>query len=255
MPLDALVSLVMTFNIGIIVERLGGIETGHRELLDWIDEWLVELTATDAPSRRARATRTTPATSSATASASYYEVYGEGEPTVLPAADVVDHPLAPLEDADPVPCPALPRGHLRRARQRPLGPARAAAYDEREFAADALAVMDATQTERAVLVCFSLGAQRALLLAAEHPGARRGRRLHRPGLRRRRRAAARADASTTSTTELDTDEGWAKYNRHYWLRDYRDFLEFFFAQMFTEPHSTKPIEDAVGWGLETTPRR
>ena len=40
MPLDALVSLVMTFNIGIMVERLGDIENGHRELLDWIDEWL-----------------------------------------------------------------------------------------------------------------------------------------------------------------------------------------------------------------------
>lgn len=40
MPLEALVSLVMTFNIGIIVERLGGVEAGHRELLDWIDAWL-----------------------------------------------------------------------------------------------------------------------------------------------------------------------------------------------------------------------
>jgi AcrR family transcriptional regulator len=40
MPLDALVSLVITFNLGIIVERLGGIETGHAELLDWIDGWL-----------------------------------------------------------------------------------------------------------------------------------------------------------------------------------------------------------------------
>ena len=40
MPLDALVSLVMTFNIGIMVERLGGIETGHTDLLEWIDEWL-----------------------------------------------------------------------------------------------------------------------------------------------------------------------------------------------------------------------
>jgi AcrR family transcriptional regulator len=39
-PLDALVSLVMTFNIGIMVERLGDIEAGHRELLDWIDRWL-----------------------------------------------------------------------------------------------------------------------------------------------------------------------------------------------------------------------
>jgi AcrR family transcriptional regulator len=40
MPLDALVSLVMTFNLGVVVERLGGVETGHRELLDWIDGWL-----------------------------------------------------------------------------------------------------------------------------------------------------------------------------------------------------------------------
>ena len=40
MPLEALVSLVITFNIGIMVERLGGIETGHAELLDWIDGWL-----------------------------------------------------------------------------------------------------------------------------------------------------------------------------------------------------------------------
>jgi AcrR family transcriptional regulator len=40
MPLEALVSLVITFNLGIIVERLGGIETGHRELLDWIDQWI-----------------------------------------------------------------------------------------------------------------------------------------------------------------------------------------------------------------------
>jgi AcrR family transcriptional regulator len=40
MPLEALVSLVLTFNVGVIVERLGGIETGHQALLDWIDEWL-----------------------------------------------------------------------------------------------------------------------------------------------------------------------------------------------------------------------
>jgi AcrR family transcriptional regulator len=40
MPVDALVSLVMTFNIGVIVEELTGISTGHRELLDWIERWL-----------------------------------------------------------------------------------------------------------------------------------------------------------------------------------------------------------------------
>ena len=40
MPLDALVSLVIPFNVGIMVERLGGIDTGHAELLEWIDGWL-----------------------------------------------------------------------------------------------------------------------------------------------------------------------------------------------------------------------
>ena len=40
MPLEALVSLVITFNVGIMVERLGGIDAGHAELLDWIDGWL-----------------------------------------------------------------------------------------------------------------------------------------------------------------------------------------------------------------------
>jgi AcrR family transcriptional regulator len=41
-PLDALISLVMTFNQGIMVERLGGVHTGHRELLEWIDTYLEE---------------------------------------------------------------------------------------------------------------------------------------------------------------------------------------------------------------------
>jgi TetR/AcrR family transcriptional regulator len=40
MPMDALVTLVVTFNEGIMLERLSGIETGHRELLDWIERWL-----------------------------------------------------------------------------------------------------------------------------------------------------------------------------------------------------------------------
>jgi AcrR family transcriptional regulator len=40
MPLDALVSLVMTFNEGIILERAQGITAGHQELIEWIDIWL-----------------------------------------------------------------------------------------------------------------------------------------------------------------------------------------------------------------------
>ena len=41
-PLEALVTLVYTFNEGIMLDRLSGIETGHRELLEWIDSWLEE---------------------------------------------------------------------------------------------------------------------------------------------------------------------------------------------------------------------
>jgi TetR/AcrR family transcriptional regulator len=40
MPLEALVSLVMTFNEGVMLERAQGITAGHQELLAWIDGWL-----------------------------------------------------------------------------------------------------------------------------------------------------------------------------------------------------------------------
>jgi TetR/AcrR family transcriptional regulator len=42
MPLAALVALVVTFNEGMILERLSGIETGQAELLEWIDSWIRE---------------------------------------------------------------------------------------------------------------------------------------------------------------------------------------------------------------------
>lgn len=44
-PVEAIVTLVVTFNEGIILERLGGIHTGHAELLATIDNWLVSLEA------------------------------------------------------------------------------------------------------------------------------------------------------------------------------------------------------------------
>jgi TetR/AcrR family transcriptional regulator len=47
-PLDALVALVVTFNEGMMWERLSGIDSGHAELLDWIDAWLEEQEARSA---------------------------------------------------------------------------------------------------------------------------------------------------------------------------------------------------------------
>jgi hypothetical protein len=46
LPLDALVSLVLTFNEGIILDRLSGLESEHGALLDWIDGWLERGTRT-----------------------------------------------------------------------------------------------------------------------------------------------------------------------------------------------------------------
>src|SRR5580698_3099832 len=98
----------------------------------------------------------------------YYEVYGSGEPTVflLPTWSVVHSRHWKMQ------IPYLTRhcrvltfdGRGNGRSDRPAG-----GYGENEFAADALAVMDATATERAVLVSLSAGASWALLLAAEQP--------------------------------------------------------------------------------------
>ena len=130
-------------------------------------------------------------------------------------------------------------------------PLDSAAYAHEEFVADALAVLDATATQRAVLVSLSMGAQWALPLAAEQADRVAGAAFIGPSLPISPRHEKRVIHSFDDV--LETDEGWAKYNRHYWRKDYHGFLEFFFAQCFVEPHSTKQVEDSVGWGLETTP--
>jgi pimeloyl-ACP methyl ester carboxylesterase/predicted glycosyltransferase len=182
----------------------------------------------------------------------FYEIYGEGEPTVLllPTWSLIHSRHWKMQ------IPYLAR-HCRvvtfdgRGNGHSDRPQEAAAYDEREFAADALAVLDATATERAVIVGFSLGSQRGLLLAAEHPERVESAVFIGPNFPGGGEPVPERTVYDFDR-EYDTVEGWAKYNRYHWLRDYRDFVEFFMSKMFTEPHSTKPIEDAVGWALETT---
>ena len=180
----------------------------------------------------------------------HYEVYGAGEVTVLllPTWSIVHSRHWKMQ------IPYLAR-HCRVVTFDGRGNGRSdrpeTGYDEHEFAADALAVLDATGTRSATLVSLSLGAQRALVLAAEHPERVDAAVFICPAVPLGDPPAGRGVHPWDE--ELATDEGWAKYNRYHWLRDYRDFLEFFFSRMFTEPHSTKPIEDCVGWGLETTP--
>nr|MBA2294251.1 hypothetical protein [Actinomycetota bacterium] len=39
-PVGVLVTLVTTFNEGVILDRASGISEGHAELLEWIERWL-----------------------------------------------------------------------------------------------------------------------------------------------------------------------------------------------------------------------
>jgi AcrR family transcriptional regulator len=48
---DAFVALVATFNAGLLLERLVGLDRGHRELLEAMDTWLSSLTAGRKESR------------------------------------------------------------------------------------------------------------------------------------------------------------------------------------------------------------
>lgn len=179
----------------------------------------------------------------------HWEVFGNGEPTLLfaPTWSIVHSRIWKAQ----VPYFARrhkvvtvdPRGNGASDR-----PAAAEAYNEREMAADLLATLDTTGTERAVVVSLSLGAQRALVLAAEHPERVRGLVFLGPAVPL---GVGPPRESGPFDDPPNSNEGWALYNRHVWRRDYDRFLEFFFGQCFNETHSTKQIEDAVGWGAET----
>ncbi len=182
----------------------------------------------------------------------HYEVHGAGGRTVLllPAWSIVHSHMWKAQ------VPYLARhyrviafdGRGNGLSDRPKG---ADAYIAQEFVADAIAVLDATATERAAIIGLSFGGHLAAMLAAQHPERVESAILIAPAAP----FGPTAEGRTESNFEerYNSYEGWAKYNRHYWQQDYRDFAEFFFGMAFPEPHSTKQIEDCVGWALETTP--
>ena len=126
-------------------------------------------------------------------------------------------------------------------------------YSDEAYYADAVAVMDATGTQRAVIVALSAGARWALMVAARHPE-----RVERliciaPAVPLAPANPGRASATKHFDEPRASYEGWEKLNRHYWKEHYRDFVEFFFGECFPERHSTKQLEDGIEWGLDTTP--
>ena len=126
MPLAALVSLVITFNEGIIFERLSGIETGPGRAAR-VDRRLAsgeggaddhhrgaaraDARALPRPGRLRRARRRP----------HLLRGLRHRRPHGPAAAHVVDRPLAPLEGADPLSRTPRARRHVRRTRERALG--------------------------------------------------------------------------------------------------------------------------------------
>lgn len=131
-------------------------------------------------------------------------------------------------------------------------PTDSAAYVDDRSVADIVTVLDATGTERAVLVGLCIdGVWRSIRLATEHPDRVLGIVAFAVGVPRLSASQPHYVAATAVfDDELPTSDGWAKMNRHHWRRDYADFARFFFSAMTTEPHSTKAIEDAAGWAVE-----
>jgi pimeloyl-ACP methyl ester carboxylesterase len=182
----------------------------------------------------------------------YYEVFGDSPTTVVlfPPWAIVHSRTWKLQ------VPYLAR-HFRvitfdaRGNGHSDRPQDALAYTDDELVADAIAVLDATDTETAIMVGLSLGARILLRLAVAHPQRVTGAVFVAPAVRLGEVLGARFDQPFEPVR--DTDEGWAKYNAHYWRRDFSGFAEFFFGEVFVEAHSTKAVDDAVGWALETDP--
>jgi pimeloyl-ACP methyl ester carboxylesterase len=182
----------------------------------------------------------------------YYEIYGDGPETMLfvPPWSIVHSRIYKAQlpyFSERFRCITYDgRGNGKSDR-----PEDVAAYSLDNCVADALAVMDATNAGKAILVGLSFGGMLASLLAAYHPD---------------RVKAAILVGTVTSIgpanypylankhfeTKREQFEGWNKFNRAHWLADYPDFAEHFVRNIHSEPHSTKQIEDGVAFAGDTT---
>jgi pimeloyl-ACP methyl ester carboxylesterase len=181
----------------------------------------------------------------------HYEIYGDGPETIVfPAAWSITHARVYKAQlpyfSERFRCVAYDgRGSGKSDR-----PEDVAAYSLSNYTADVLAVMDATDTDKAILLGLSFGAMLTSIVAAYHP--------------ERVKAAILAGAAASIGPKFpymtpehfvagsDRFENWDKQKRDYWLINYPDFAEFFISKVFTEPHSTRQIEEGVEWAKDTT---
>jgi pimeloyl-ACP methyl ester carboxylesterase/predicted glycosyltransferase len=190
----------------------------------------------------------------------FYEVFGAGEQTIflLPTWSMFHSRHWKMQ------IPYLAR-HFRVLSMDGLGNGRSDRprdphhYRASEFARDCLAVMDATATERALMVSLSGGARYQLELARLAPERIVGAAFTGPMFGytpshlwlMRSRLVWWAFARPALSPQLY--RWWGRFSADHWRKDYPAFAEWFVARALPEPHSTKAIEDGVGWALETDP--
>ncbi|MDQ3572730.1 MAG: alpha/beta hydrolase [Actinomycetota bacterium] len=134
-----------------------------------------------------------------------------------------------------------PRGNGRSDR-----PRHAAAYSRAAHVADVLAVLDATGTDRTMMISLSPRAPLALALAVEHPDRVLAAAFITPQLWNLNEFVASFRAG-----DREHYDGYDKFNPRYWKQDYPGFVEWFAESVFFHPHSTRQIEDTIAYAFET----
>jgi pimeloyl-ACP methyl ester carboxylesterase/predicted glycosyltransferase len=188
----------------------------------------------------------------------FYELYGEGEETLflIPTWSLVHSRHWKMQ------IPYFAR-HFRVLTMDGLGNGRSERcrdprrYGAAEFARDCLATMDATGTERAVMVSLSRGAQYLLEVARLAPERVAGAVFIGPMFpytpSQWSLLLSPLSLSLAFQRQLPVYRWWGRMNAVHWRQDYPAFAAWFISRCFPEPHSTKGIEDGVGWALDSDP--
>jgi pimeloyl-ACP methyl ester carboxylesterase/predicted glycosyltransferase len=124
-------------------------------------------------------------------------------------------------------------------------------YGDRSHMNDALAVLDATDTSTATAVGLSRGGGIATMLGAFHPDRINGVVAIAPSHSWVVEHPGRDAIYANMFEHVENPQGWEKYNVHYWRENWSDFVEFFFTECCSDPHSTKLWDDNTAWAMET----
>jgi len=180
----------------------------------------------------------------------HYEIYGEGDHTILfvPTWSLLHSRVYKAQIpyfSEHFRCVTWdPRGNGKS--DRPSDPQ---AHRLRDNVDDALAIMDATGTDKAVLYGLSYSTKIATVLASYYPN--RVEAVILIGANSPLHPTYEYKSWESWDRGSDSTEGWGKYTRDYWRENYPEFVDFFSRQIFNEPHSTKQIEDTIRWSNET----